>query len=119
MTNSSELKAWLRQWVSSNGGPAVGSIDSAQSWTELGLCSKDALMLAPDLSAAMGREIHSVWLWSYSSIDSLVEFLLRGDEPTRTETRPVSQRRKRSEVDEKLDAEIERLEREMDELAVT
>jgi phthiocerol/phenolphthiocerol synthesis type-I polyketide synthase D len=79
------LRQWLADYLVTNSGCSPSEIDVDVSMIELGLNSRDAVVLFGELSELLGRRISPVELWQHPSINDLARFLSGGV----SETGPV------------------------------
>ena len=69
------LRHWLADYLVTNIGCSPYDIDFDASMSDLGLGSRDALVLAGELSELLGRRVSPVEFWQHPSIGDLARFL--------------------------------------------
>lgn len=79
------LRHWLADYLVTNIGCSPYDIDFDASMSDLGLGSRDAVVLSGELSELLGRRVSPVEFWQHPSIGDLARFL-SGSEP---DTEPV------------------------------
>jgi phthiocerol/phenolphthiocerol synthesis type-I polyketide synthase B len=79
------LRHWLADYLVTNIGCSPYDIDFDASMNDLGLGSRDAVVLSGELSELLGRRVSPVEFWQHPTIGDLARFL-SGSEP---DTEPV------------------------------
>lgn len=74
------LRHWLVDYLVTNVGCSPDDIDFNASMNDLGVGSRDAIVLSGELSELLGRTVSPVEFWQHPTIDSLARFL-SGSEP--------------------------------------
>src|SRR5271163_3128207 len=69
------LRHWLADYLVTNIGCSPYDIDFDASMNDLGLGSRDAVVLAGELSELLGRRVSPVEFWQHPSIGDLARFL--------------------------------------------
>ena len=92
------LRHWLADYMVTTVGCSPDDIDFDASMSDLGLGSRDAIVLSGELSELLGRKVSPVEFWEYPSIADLARFL-SGSEPS---AEPVYEGDHRSSIDEPI-----------------
>jgi phthiocerol/phenolphthiocerol synthesis type-I polyketide synthase B len=92
------LRHWLADYLVTNVGCSPYEIDFDASMSDLGLGSRDAVVLSGELSELLGRKVSPVEFWEHPSIGDLARFL-SGSE---TSAEPVVEHDHRSSMDEPI-----------------
>jgi phthiocerol/phenolphthiocerol synthesis type-I polyketide synthase B len=87
------LRHWLADYLVTNVGCSPYEIDFDASMSDLGLGSRDAVVLSGELSELLGRKVSPVEFWEHPSIADLARFL-SGSESS-AEQVPESEHRSR------------------------
>ena len=69
------LRDWLADYLVTNIGCSPDEIDFDASMTDLGVGSRDAMVLSGELSELLGRKISPVEFWQHPTIGDLARFL--------------------------------------------
>ena len=69
------LRHWLADYLVTNVGCSPYDIDFDASMSDLGLGSRDAVVLSGELSELLGRKVSPVEFWQHPSIADLARFL--------------------------------------------
>ena len=69
------LRNWLVDYLVTNVGCNPEEIDVEASMNDLGVGSRDAVVLSGELSELLGRQVSPVEFWQHPTIDSLAKFL--------------------------------------------
>src|ERR1700757_4033497 len=69
------LRHWLADYLVTNVGCSPYEIDFDASMSDLGLGSRDAIVLSGELSELLGRKVSPVEFWEHPSIADLAQFL--------------------------------------------
>src|SRR6201991_612281 len=69
------LRHWLADYLVTNVGCSPYDIDFDASMSDLGLGSRDAVVLSGELSELLGRKVSPVEFWEHPSISDLARFL--------------------------------------------
>ncbi|MBS9536205.1 SDR family NAD(P)-dependent oxidoreductase [Mycobacterium sp. M1] len=73
------LRHWLADYLVTNIGCSPDEIDFTASLNDLGVGSRDAVVLCGELSEVLGRKISPVELWQHPSVNELAHFLIEPD----------------------------------------
>jgi phthiocerol/phenolphthiocerol synthesis type-I polyketide synthase A len=73
--SDAELRHWLVDYLVATIGCDAGDIDVDASFTELGIGSRDAVVLSGEIAELVGRAVSPVEFWEHPTINSLVEYL--------------------------------------------
>jgi phthiocerol/phenolphthiocerol synthesis type-I polyketide synthase B len=92
------LRHWLADYLVTNVGCNPYEIDFDASMSDLGLGSRDAVVLSGELSELLGRKVSPVEFWEHPSIADLARFL-SGSESS---VEPVTHSDHRSSIDEPI-----------------
>ncbi|HME79870.1 MAG TPA: type I polyketide synthase [Mycobacterium sp.] len=92
------LRHWLADYLVTNVGCSPYDIDFDASMSDLGLGSRDAIVLSGELSELLGRKVSPVEFWEHPSIADLAQFL-SGSESS---AEPVYEADRRSSTDEPI-----------------
>ena len=93
------LRHWLVDYLVTNIGCSPDEIDFDASFNDLGVGSRDAVVLSGELSELLGRPISPVEFWQYPTINALARFLDRA----RTRIRSRGGGEPRSGIDGRAD----------------
>lgn len=110
-----ELRAFIVSWLARRLQIAVSQVEAGRSFADHGLDSVATVELAKALSDKLGRELDETLLWSVSTIDALVAYLVRPVEPSEPDPQ-IGTARASAQADSNdasLAEEVERLEREL------
>ena len=69
------LRNWLVDYLVTNVGCNPEEVDVEASMNDLGVGSRDAVVLSGELSELLGRPVSPVEFWQHPTIDSLAKFL--------------------------------------------
>ena len=93
------VRRWLVDYLIENNGCSPEHIDRGASMHDLGVGSRDAVVLTGVLSEFLGRTVSPVDFWQYPTVDTLAKFLTGGEvEPVATPTDSVG----RATIDEPI-----------------
>ena len=81
MTSADEaaVRRWLVDYLVTNNGCSPERIDAGASMHDLGVGSRDAVVLTGVLSEFLGRTVSPVDFWQYPTVDALAKFLTGGE----------------------------------------
>ncbi len=79
------LRHWLVDYFVTNIGCSPEAIDFNASMNDLGVGSRDAVVLSGELSELLGRTVSPVDFWQHPTIDSLARFLAGSEAETDAE----------------------------------
>ncbi|WP_369739237.1 beta-ketoacyl synthase N-terminal-like domain-containing protein [Mycobacterium servetii] len=91
MTNThsaDELRHWLVDYLVTNIGCSPDDIELDASFADLGVGSRDAVVLSGELAELAGRAISPVEMWQYPTINDLVEYLTNPEAQNRGAAAP-------------------------------
>src|SRR6478609_10819362 len=74
------LRHWLVDYLVTNIGCSPDNVDFGASMNDLGVGSRDAVVLSGELSEVLGRTVSPVEFWQHPTIAALARFL-SGAEP--------------------------------------
>src|ERR1700749_5056174 len=74
------LRHWLADYLVTNVGCSLYDIDFDAPMSDLGLGSRDAVVLSGELTELLGRKVSPVEFWQHPTISDLARFLT-GVEP--------------------------------------
>jgi phthiocerol/phenolphthiocerol synthesis type-I polyketide synthase B len=80
------LRHWLVDYLVTNIGCSPDDIDFDTSMSDLGVGSRDSVVLSGELSELLSRTVSPVEFWQHPTIDSLARFLTGGVSDTDAET---------------------------------
>ena len=86
------LRHWLVDYLVTNIGCSPGDISFEASLNDLGIGSRDAVVLASELAELLGRPVSPVEFWEHSTIADLAAFLAGGADADRGPGEPAGQR---------------------------
>jgi phthiocerol/phenolphthiocerol synthesis type-I polyketide synthase B len=92
------LRHWLADYLVTNVGCSPYNIDFDASMSDLGLGSRDAIVLSGELSELLGRKVSPVEFWEHPSIADLARFL----SGSQSSSEPVQQANHRASIDEPI-----------------
>ena len=78
--NEAELRHWLVDYLVTNIGCSPIEVDFEASLKDLGVASRDAVVLSGELSELLDRPVSPVEFWQHPTINALARFLT-GSEP--------------------------------------
>ncbi|ANI40101.1 putative beta-ketoacyl synthase [Mycolicibacterium vaccae 95051] len=73
------VRRWLTDYLVTNNGCSPEHIERGASMHDLGVGSRDAVVLTGVLSEFLGRTVSPVDFWQYPTVGSLAKFLTGGD----------------------------------------
>ncbi len=73
------MRNWLVDYLVTNIGCSPEDVDVNASMNDLGVGSRDAVVLSGELSELLGRTVSPVEFWQHPTIDSLARFLTGGE----------------------------------------
>jgi acyl transferase domain-containing protein/acyl carrier protein len=80
--SDSELRHWLVDYLITNIGCDPDEIDADASLADLGVGSRDAVVLAGELAELLGRPVSPVEFWQHPTINALVQHLTTPESET-------------------------------------
>ena len=81
------VRHWLVDYLVTNLGCSSDEIDFDASMHDLGVGSRDSVVLTGELSELLGRTISPVEFWQYPTIDALARFLTGAEPESAVETK--------------------------------
>src|SRR5215217_235021 len=87
--DEAQLRHWLVDYLVTNVGCSPDDIDLDASFNDLGVGSRDSVVLSGELSELLGRPVSPVEFWEHPTINGLAR-LLTGSEPGPDEEAVVS-----------------------------
>src|SRR5258708_19997222 len=69
------LRHWLADYLVTNVGCSLYDIDFDAPMSDLGLGSRDAVVLSGELTELLGRKVSPVEFWQHPTISDLARFL--------------------------------------------
>ena len=89
ISDEAQLRQWLVDYLVTNIGCNPDEVDLDQSLADLGVGSREAVVLSGELSELLGRPVSPVEFWQHPTINALVGFLTAPEsESTPTCSRP-------------------------------
>jgi phthiocerol/phenolphthiocerol synthesis type-I polyketide synthase A len=85
-SSAAELRRWLVDYLIANIGCDAGDIDLDAAFSDLGVGSRDAVVLSGELAELLGRAVSPVEFWQHPTINSLIEHLTKPESEIQTET---------------------------------
>ncbi|WP_460353301.1 SDR family NAD(P)-dependent oxidoreductase [Mycobacterium sp. ZZG] len=73
------VRRWLIDYLVTNNGCSLEHIERGASMHDLGVGSRDAVVLTGVLSEFLGRTVSPVDFWQYPTVDALAKFLTGGE----------------------------------------
>src|SRR5215208_3524125 len=74
-----EMREWLRNWISNATGQAPDAINDATPMVELGLSSRDAVAMASDIEDLTGVTLTATVAFRHPTIESLATVIVEGE----------------------------------------
>jgi phthiocerol/phenolphthiocerol synthesis type-I polyketide synthase B len=74
-TSSDVLRNWLVDYLITNIGCDINEIDTDSSFSDLGVGSRDSVVLSGELAELLGRPVSPVEFWQNPTINALVQYL--------------------------------------------
>jgi phthiocerol/phenolphthiocerol synthesis type-I polyketide synthase A len=97
--SDTELRQWLVDYLITNIGCDPDAIDLDASLSDLGVASRDVVVLSGELAELLGRPVSPVEFWQHPTINSFVEYLTTPEPETQIGTADPADR---SWVDEPI-----------------
>ena len=82
------LRQWLADYLVTNIGCSPDDIDFDASMNDLGVGSRDAVVLSGELSELQGRPVSPVEFWQHPTVNALVQFLTGSGDDADAEAAP-------------------------------
>jgi acyl carrier protein len=86
ISSAAELQRWLADYLITNNGCHPGDIDFDASFSDVGVGSRDAVVLSGELAELVGRSVSPVELWQHPTINGLIEHLTNPESKNETDT---------------------------------
>ena len=83
---TAELRHWLVDYLITHIGCDANEIDLDSSFWDLGVGSRDAVVLSGELAELLGRPVSPVEFWQHPTINSLVEYLTTPESEIQADT---------------------------------
>ena len=83
-----DLRHWLVDYLVTTIGCNPEEVDPDSSLYDLGVGSRDAVVLTGELSELVGRPLSPVEFWQHSTVNALAAFLAAPESETETRTSP-------------------------------
>src|SRR4051794_40286782 len=93
------LRNWLVDYLITNIGCDINEIDTDSSFSDLGVGSRDSVVLSGELAELLGRPVSPVEFWQNPTINALVEYLTTPESDSQADAAPPTSR---SSVDEPI-----------------
>ncbi len=77
-----KLQRWFVDYLVTNVGCSPDEVDLDLSLNDLGVGSRDAVVLSGELAELVGRPVSPVEFWQYPSVNSLISFLMTPEAPS-------------------------------------
>jgi phthiocerol/phenolphthiocerol synthesis type-I polyketide synthase D len=90
---ATDLRHWLVDYLITNVGCDHNDIDPEASFWDLGVGSRDAVVLSGELAELLGRPVSPVEFWQHPTINALVEYLTAPESNTQADTADSAGRR--------------------------
>ena len=85
-SSDAELRRWLVDYLITNIGCDPGEVDPDSSFSDLGVGSRDAVVLSGELAELVGRPVSPVELWQHPTLNELVGYLTTPESETQADT---------------------------------
>ena len=92
-SSAAELQRWLVDYLITNIGCDAGDIDFDASFSDVGVGSRDAVVLSGELAELVSRSVSPVELWQHPTINGLIEHLTNPESKIETDTADSADRR--------------------------
>ncbi|WP_343709457.1 acyltransferase domain-containing protein [Mycobacterium sp.] len=86
--DEAELRHWLTDQLVTTIGCNPDDVDFDSSLKDLGVGSRDAVVLAGELSELLGRPVSPLEFWQHPTINDLARFLVTGETDSRVDSVP-------------------------------
>jgi phthiocerol/phenolphthiocerol synthesis type-I polyketide synthase A len=73
--SDADLRAWLVDYLITTIGCDPGELDLDASFADLGVGSRDSVVLSGELAELVGRPVSPVEFWQHPTVNSLIEYL--------------------------------------------
>ena len=83
--DEARLRNWLVDYLVTNVGCSPDDIRADASFNDLGVGSRDSVVLSGELSELLGRPVSPVEFWQHPTIDALAAFLTGSEPESETE----------------------------------
>jgi phthiocerol/phenolphthiocerol synthesis type-I polyketide synthase A len=81
-----ELRRWLVDYLITNIDCDPNEVDPDSSFSDLGVGSRDAVVLSGELAELLGRSVSPVEFWEHPTINALVEYLTASEPEIQADT---------------------------------
>ncbi|HYB36144.1 MAG TPA: beta-ketoacyl synthase N-terminal-like domain-containing protein [Mycobacterium sp.] len=88
-----ELRRWLVDYLITNIGCDPNEVDPDSSFSDLGVGSRDAVVLSGELAELVGRTVSPVEFWQHRTINALIEYLTTPESEIQADTADSADRR--------------------------
>ncbi|MCH6197308.1 acyltransferase domain-containing protein [Corynebacterium mastitidis] len=86
---AAQLRQWLREWVAGATEAPVEEVTDDRPLENLGLSSRDAVLLSGELENLLGRKLDATVVYQHPTIGELATHLLGARSGTRADQRPI------------------------------
>lgn len=86
---AAQLRQWLREWVAGATEVPVEEVTDDRPLENLGLSSRDAVLLSGELENLLGRKLDATVVYEHPTIGELATHLLSARPGTRADQRPI------------------------------
>ena len=84
--SATELRHWLVDYLITNIGCDPNDIDPDFSFSDLGVASRDVVVLSGELAELLGRPMSPVDFWQHPTVNALIEYLTAPESETQADT---------------------------------
>ena len=84
--SDAELRHWLVDYLITNIGCDPDGVDVDASLADLGVGSRDAVILSGELTELLGRPVSPVEFWQHPTINALIEYLTTPESEIQADT---------------------------------
>jgi phthiocerol/phenolphthiocerol synthesis type-I polyketide synthase B len=75
MRTKAEIRDWIVTWLTRELAVERPAVESASTFADLGIGSRQAVMLSADLEGLVEHDLPPDLLWQFPTLDALVEHL--------------------------------------------
>jgi phthiocerol/phenolphthiocerol synthesis type-I polyketide synthase B len=86
--DEADLRNWLSDYLVTNIGCSPEELDPDVSFNDLGVGSRDSVVLSGELSELVGRQVSPVEFWEHPTVNSLARFLVAPEPEPAVEPTP-------------------------------
>jgi acyl carrier protein len=72
---SREIQDWIVAWVARESGVGPADLDAGEPFVNLGLSSRQAVILSGELEDWLGRKLPASLVWDHPTIEKLADHL--------------------------------------------